>query len=401
MISESDDLSLHQELIDLRASNTDTFHKVFCAIISTARTLSLEKNRKGRIDMNSPCKENGMFIIIPDPDTDIFTNVTETLAIYSLPTNKIIGDKLKAVALLRQRQGDKRSCTTHKKAAHLISTHDSLITSGNQAKKIKGIGDSIAKKIDEILRTGTLEILEVKSETDIALELFQNVWGANIVTSRHWFDLKYRTISDLKTAASNNSITLTKQQTLGLKHYEDFNNIALNREDMDDITEIIKGIVNYVGACNFRTITVGSYRRGRRSSKDVDILIIGDTKKIPNMADRILHELLTKSNLDFEAPCHGQHQILGSLKIADKQRGFCYKRVDIFIADEGEEACSLLAHTGPAQYNIKLRKKAMEMGLILNEKCLADVHGTSIPTHTEADVQSLLGFPVKEPKDRF
>lgn len=46
------------------------------------------------------------------------------------------------------------------KAYSALMDHDEVITSGKQAKKIKGIGDSSAKKIDEFLETGKIEALE-------------------------------------------------------------------------------------------------------------------------------------------------------------------------------------------------------------------------------------------------
>ena len=47
-----------------------------------------------------------------------------------------------------------------RKAASVLSALPTRITSGSQAKKLNGIGEKIAKKIDEFLATGKLQKLE-------------------------------------------------------------------------------------------------------------------------------------------------------------------------------------------------------------------------------------------------
>uniref|UniRef100_A0A1I8FRW7 HHH_8 domain-containing protein n=1 Tax=Macrostomum lignano TaxID=282301 RepID=A0A1I8FRW7_9PLAT len=55
----------------------------------------------------------------------------------------------------------------YRKAADLIKTHPTPIKSGKQAKEMNGIGDKIAKKIDEILTPGSLKKLcEVKQDDE-------------------------------------------------------------------------------------------------------------------------------------------------------------------------------------------------------------------------------------------
>jgi len=47
----------------------------------------------------------------------------------------------------------------YKQAAATLANLDRKITSGAEAKKLKGIGDKISKKIDEYLATGTMKKL--------------------------------------------------------------------------------------------------------------------------------------------------------------------------------------------------------------------------------------------------
>jgi len=48
----------------------------------------------------------------------------------------------------------------YRKAASSLAKHGTRITSGDEARKLDGIGDKISKKIDEFLDTGKLRKLD-------------------------------------------------------------------------------------------------------------------------------------------------------------------------------------------------------------------------------------------------
>lgn len=48
----------------------------------------------------------------------------------------------------------------YRNAASVIAQHPTRITSGSEAKQLKGVGTKIALKIDEFLNTGKLQKLE-------------------------------------------------------------------------------------------------------------------------------------------------------------------------------------------------------------------------------------------------
>lgn len=48
----------------------------------------------------------------------------------------------------------------YRKAASALAKHDTRIKSGEEARKLDGIGDKISKKIDEFLETGKLRKLD-------------------------------------------------------------------------------------------------------------------------------------------------------------------------------------------------------------------------------------------------
>lgn len=87
----------------------------------------------------------------------------------------------------------------------------------------------MAEKIVEILESGHLRKLDYISDSVPVLELFSNIWGAGTKTAQMWYHQGYRSLEDIRNQAS-----LTTQQAIGLKHYDDF----LERIPREEATEI-------------------------------------------------------------------------------------------------------------------------------------------------------------------
>ena len=445
-------MSLHQELKEILADDFNSFRELGLAILKIVTGISNAGMKTGQIDFSKPVGEDGRPVIIPS-DALLIVAAAKQLASYlnretpfsklsltkpvdveslfhswlSLKppaaskkfhlTNAQLAAKLRAVAALRKRQGDVHSHRAHLKAAGLIAASKVPIESGNEARKIKGIGNGkIAMKIDELIQTGTLEILENRSPTDVILETLQGIWGTGLATARHWFESNYTSIEDVRLAVEADEIALTKQQKVGLEHFEDFNS-EMSRFEMKAIADIVQKAAWSLPRTSvlrpdeppWRVIIVGSYRRGKLSSKDVDLMLIPtgsppvDGKPGPRLAEkkydtcsRLIEFLKAEMGDNLKVPSHGEHQMFGAIKLNTK-----WRRFDVFIAAEDEIACGLLAHTGPAEYNKRMRAAAQSKGWILNERHLSDHKGNIIPTKTEADVQKLLDFEELPPEERI
>jgi DNA polymerase beta len=48
----------------------------------------------------------------------------------------------------------------YRNAAAVLAAHPTRVQSGEEARKLNGIGDKISKKIDEFIQTGKLQKLE-------------------------------------------------------------------------------------------------------------------------------------------------------------------------------------------------------------------------------------------------
>ncbi|NWH74438.1 DPOLL polymerase, partial [Piaya cayana] len=180
--------------------------------------------------------------------------------------NQCITEKLEVLAKAYSVQGDKWRALGYSKAINALKSYHKPVTSYQEACKIPGIGKRMAEKIVEILESGHLRKLDHISESVPVLELFSNIWGAGVKTAQMWYQQGFRTLDDIRTKA-----TLTSQQAVGLKHYADF----LERMPREEAAEIEQTVRQAALALKPGLVCVacGSYRRGKPTCGDVDVLI--------------------------------------------------------------------------------------------------------------------------------
>ncbi|NWS31794.1 DPOLL polymerase, partial [Polioptila caerulea] len=180
--------------------------------------------------------------------------------------NQCITEKLEVLAKAYSVQGDKWRALGYSKAINALKSYHKPVTSYQEACKIPGIGKRMAEKILEILESGHLRKLDHISESVPVLELFSSIWGAGVKTAQMWYQQGFRTLDDIRTKA-----TLTSQQAVGLKHYSDF----LERMPREEAAEIEQTVRQAALALKPGLVCVacGSYRRGKATCGDVDVLV--------------------------------------------------------------------------------------------------------------------------------
>ena len=160
-------------------------------------------------------------------------------------------------------QDEKYKAKAYSQAILAIKNYPGEILSGQDAKKIPGIGKSISEKIDQIIKTGKLESIPTDSEKNKAITELTGVWGIGPVKAESLYKLGIKSVEDLKMHDN----LLTGQQKIGLKYYEDLKK-KIPRQTIDNLNDLIKSIF-----ANSATLVIaGSYRRGLLESGDVDIL---------------------------------------------------------------------------------------------------------------------------------
>ncbi|XP_003475070.1 DNA polymerase lambda isoform X3 [Cavia porcellus] len=320
--------------------------------------------------------------------------------------NLHITEKLEVLANAYNIQGDKWRALGYAKAINALKSFHKPVSSYQEACSIPGVGKRMAEKIQEILESGHLRKLDHISESVPVLQLFSSIWGAGTKTAQMWYHQGFRSLEDIRNLAS-----LTAQQAIGLKHYSDF----LERMPRDEAAEIEQTVRAAAYTCNpgLLCVACGSYRRGKPTCGDVDVLITHpDGRSHRGVFSRLLDGLRQQGFLTDDLVSqedNGQQQkYLGVCRLPGPRRR--HRRLDIIVVPYGEFACALLYFTGSAHFNRSMRALAKTKGMSLSEHALSTVirnprglkvgPGQVLPTPTEKDVFRLLGLPYREPAER-
>ncbi|XP_061685918.1 DNA polymerase lambda isoform X3 [Syngnathoides biaculeatus] len=320
--------------------------------------------------------------------------------------NKHITDKLELLAKAYTHQGDKWRALGYSKAVNALKSYHKPVTSYQEACLIPGIGKRMADKIDEIMESGHLRKLDHIGEAVPVLELFTNIWGAGTKTAQLWYQQGFRTLEDIRTKAH-----LTNTQKIGLKHYNDFLD-RMPREEAAAIEKVVRQAAQAIDS-GLVAMACGSYRRGKNTCGDVDVLITHpDGKSHKGVFSKVLQSLHDSGFLTDDLVSHEengeQKKYMGVCRLPGPDRR--HRRLDVIVVPYNEFACALMYFTGSAYFNRSMRALAKTKNMSLSEHSLnqsvvrqgsAKVYaGTPLSTPTESDIFNLLGIPSREPCER-
>ena len=130
---------------------------------------------------------------------------------------------------------------------------------------------------------------------------------------------------------------------------------------------------------------VGSYRRGLKDSKDIDVLITCSSSDFQKALKAL------ESYPDYKHTLSGNDIIRGEVLGID---------FDLTRVNRDEYVTYLLYRTGPKELNIAMRGLAKSKGMKLNEHGLYDKDGNKIDCKTESDVFKALGLKYQSPDKR-
>lgn len=326
-----------------------------------------------------------------------------------LARNQQICQIFQQLYILRTQQGEVYRAKAYEKVIPILQNYHKEIESGAEARLIPGIGEKLAAKIDEILRTGTVVELgnpvvqtEKEKEKEEVLKLFQSIERVGEKTALKWYNTGYRKLSDIPASECNAG------QWLGIQlHHELIQRIP--REEVKQFEQIFH---YYLDPLKIQFVICGSYRRGKADSGDIDILVIAQ----PNI--NVLAEVL-RVPVFTHTLAYGDKKYLGICRI-----GQLHRRIDIELVQPDEYPFAVVYFTGPAKFNVLMRQQAINLGGRLNEKSLSKTfQRTDINTYidqlgkthtventvphtlnyyakTEEDVFSLLGIQYLTPEER-
>uniref|UniRef100_A0A3Q3K8N6 DNA polymerase n=1 Tax=Monopterus albus TaxID=43700 RepID=A0A3Q3K8N6_MONAL len=277
----------------------------------------------------------------------------------------------------------------YRKAASAIAKYPHKIKSGEEAKKLDGVGAKIAEKIDEFLQTGKLRKLEKirNDDTSSSINLLTRVTGIGYVI----LYIEHK---------------LNHHQQIGLKYFEEFEK-RIPRAEMEKMEVELKKIdPEYIGTI------CGSYRRGAASSGDIDILLThpnytSHTEKQPKLLRAVVDHLesigfvtdtLSKGDTKFMGVCQ--------LQQSDEDEEEClHRRIDIRLIPKDQYFCGVLYFTGSDIFNKNMRAHALEKGFTLNEYTIrplgvTGVAGEPLFVDSERDIFEYIQYKFREPNVR-
>ena len=263
-----------------------------------------------------------------------------------------------------------------------------------ELENIPGVGEHIAKKIEEIIKTGKLKYYEkLKKEVKIDLESLKGIPSLGPKKIKVLYEkLRIKSLSDLEKAARQQK--LRKLSGFGEETEKNIlQGIELikNRPKRflySEVSPIVNDILQKLGSLKFvdRLEIAGSFRRGKETIGDLDFLAVSKQPEkvmraftsLPDIK-KILASGTTKSS------------ILLSSNI----------QVDLRVVQEKEYGSALLYFIGNKEHNVELRKLALSKGYTLSEYGLFKVKGKSwVAGRTEREVYDKLKISYIPPELR-
>lgn len=296
-----------------------------------------------------------------------------------------IVETLKELAKVAGSKKDQWRKKAYSNAAYKIKKLDYPLVSGSQAMRLEGVGKGIGKKIDEMLRTGALALLDQMTEDEIkrskTIQMFKDIWGVGVVKAIALFEKGYTSIEEIPKEELN------AQQRIGVKYYADFKK-RIPRSQIQAYEKELKKVLSDV-----TFLIAGSYRRKLPTSGDIDILVTG--VEIKEVVERLQKAgMLTKEKLS-----QGPTIFMGVAK-TDSLGGVA-RRVDIHYSPKYEWGTSVLYFTGSGEFNVDMRVLARKLGYKLSEKELLNLNTYErVDTPTEESVFKALGLEYIEPEKR-
>ena len=305
--------------------------------------------------------------------------------------NKELCDELKRIAASHEALRDQWRAKGYTQAAAAISRHPVKITSAEQARAIRGVGARIEEKIKEFLAFGATRKTRLKDDEQKAREEMGMVHGVGPSVLDKLWTKGVKSVKDMRL----NQHLLTETQKIGLRYVEEFKQ-RIPREEVAAIEAIIQEVALELDS-GLVLATCGSYRRGKASCGDIDILITHErfAKPLEGLLPSLVKRLEEKGI------------ITDSLTMSEKDgkwMGVCqlnkdslHRRLDFRIIARESWPFALMYFTGSAHFNRSLRHWAGKIGLSLSEHALVkrptekhvkDMHkkGQKIKCATEEDV---------------
>lgn len=360
------------------------------------------------------CSSHSLSCVDSDLAASEETDTSRLSSLYKPPDlNRNITEIFGKLINIYRALGDDRRSFSYYKAIPVIEKLPFKIGSVDQVKHLPAIGKSMQDHIHEIVTTGRFSKLEhfEQDEKVRSVTLFGEVWGIGPATALKLYEKGHRILDDLK-----NEDSLTSSQRLGLKYFDDIKK-RIPRNEVKDMEMLLQRVGEDI-LPGVLIVCGGSYRRGKASCGDLDIIIThpdGESHKgfLSKYVQYLKNIKFLREDLIFSV-----HSTEGTDSGVDTYFGLCTypgreqrHRIDFKVYPRSIYAFGIIAWTGNDVLNRRLRLLAESKGYRLDDTGLFLVtmstsakRGTksiaSVNLKTEKEVFDFLGFPWLEPHER-
>jgi len=310
--------------------------------------------------------------------------------------NRLVAKILYEVADLLELEGVEFKPRAYRRAAQAVESCpvpiEDLVAQG-RLRELPGVGESIAQKIEEIVRTGKLALHEeLKAKLPVDLYALTQVEGVGPKTAKLLYEaLGVRTLEDLERAAQEGKIRQIKG--LGPKIEEKIlrglqeARGAERRELLGYALPLARNLRQKLLLSGLfqRVELAGSLRRGKETVGDLDILGIS---RDPEEAARAFCALPEVEEILAQGPKKSSVKLSGGLQ------------ADLRIVPEESFGAAWQYFTGSKAHNIRLRERAVARGWKLNEYGLFDQKDRMLAGRTEEEIYEALGLSFIPPELR-
>ena len=316
--------------------------------------------------------------------------------------------------LLEYQGGNVFRVRAYRNAAHtiggLVEPLATVRADTNRAlTDLDGIGDDLAGKIEGLLDTGRLLLLEeLKSQVPAAAFELMRVPGLGPKKVKQLVDaLGIDSLEALEQACREKRVESVKG--FGAKTQAAIlDNIAFAKDPAharmlwNDADAIVQDVLGWMRQCpEARQVEgAGSWRRGRETVGDLDVVV--DSRAAAAVMDHLER-------------WHGMAAVLQRGDTKTSIRGPRDIQIDLRVVAEDSFGAALQYFTGSKEHNVKLRSRARDRGLTINEygvhrlNASADGHhtrGDVLAGRSEAEVYEAVGLPwippeLREGSDEF
>jgi DNA polymerase/3'-5' exonuclease PolX len=313
--------------------------------------------------------------------------------------------KVKAGSVGKDKSDHQRRINSFIRGRDGIKDYVKEIRSGAQAQKdIEGVGKGIATRIDEFLKTGSLEELKgaISPEAKLIMELTEITGIGEVKAKSLITEHGVLSVDDLISKYKNREIRVAKNQlthhiAVGLDYYHDLKQ-RMSWAEADQIASAITKTIS--GNGELIVHVCGSYRRHKPTCGDIDVLIshsVSGPSPLPDIVTKLesvgilIGHLTTKGKTKYMGVCKGPSGT--------------GRRIDIRFVEYDSLGAAMLYFTGSGKFNKIMRYHANTRGFTLNEYGLYTyVNGVKgeipIPAPTEQDIFKKLGFIYLQPTER-